>query len=135
MQAFSALICTKIEIFRPELESNMLKQDKKSNAGAKPFDVIMMFKIILLKRYYHLSDEQTEYQIIDRLSFKEFLGLFGIRTLTKSVRRTLMLAGHKKADKNFTVTKTTLKLTGRANLLIHIKLRVQKYTTVSQQKR
>ncbi len=35
----------------------------------------MMFKIILLKRFYNLSDEQTEYQINDRLSFKEFLGL------------------------------------------------------------
>ena len=35
----------------------------------------MMFKIILLKRFYNLSDEQAEYQINDRLSFKEFLGL------------------------------------------------------------
>jgi IS5 family transposase len=34
-----------------------------------------MFKIVLLKRFYNLSDEQTEYQINDRLSFKAFLGL------------------------------------------------------------
>jgi len=34
-----------------------------------------MFKVILLKRFYNLSDEQAEYQINDRLSFKEFLGL------------------------------------------------------------
>jgi IS5 family transposase len=63
------------EMFRPELEANMLNHDKKSNAGCKPYDVVMMFKIILLKRFYNLSDEQTEYQINDRLSFKEFLGL------------------------------------------------------------
>jgi IS5 family transposase len=53
----------------------MLNHDKKSNAGCKPYDVIMMFKILLLKRFYNLSDEQAEYQINDRLSFKEFLGL------------------------------------------------------------
>jgi len=63
------------EMFRSELESNMLNQDKKSRAGSKPYNVVMMFKIILLKRFYNLSDEQAEYQINDRLSFKEFLGL------------------------------------------------------------
>jgi len=63
------------EIFRIELEDNMLKHDKKSNAGCKPYDVVMMFKIVLLKRFYNMSDEQAEYQINDRLSFKEFLGL------------------------------------------------------------
>ena len=63
------------EMFRKELEDNMLNTDKKSAAGCKPYDVVMMFKIILLKRFYNLSDEQAEYQINDRLSFKEFLGL------------------------------------------------------------
>jgi len=63
------------EMFRAILEENMLNREKKSNAGQKPYDVVMMFKIILLKRFYNLSDEQAEYQINDRLSFKEFLGL------------------------------------------------------------
>jgi transposase len=63
------------EMFRPELECGLLNFDKKSNAGCKPYDVVLMFKIILIKRYYNLSDEQAEYQITDRLSFKEFLGL------------------------------------------------------------
>jgi len=63
------------EIFRVELEDNMLNHEKKNNAGCKPYDVVLMFKIILLKRFYNLSDEQAEYQINDRLSFKEFLGL------------------------------------------------------------
>jgi hypothetical protein len=63
------------EMFRTELEENMLNHNKKNNAGCKPHDVVMMFKIILLKRFYNLSDEQAEYQINDRLSFKEFLGL------------------------------------------------------------
>jgi IS5 family transposase len=63
------------EMFRIELEATMLNRDKKSNAGCKPYDVVLMFKIILLKRFYNLSDHQAEYQINDRLSFKEFLGL------------------------------------------------------------
>jgi len=62
------------EMFRPILEANMLNLDKKSPVGCKPYDVVMMFKIILLKRFYNLSDEQAEYQINDRLSFRDFLG-------------------------------------------------------------
>jgi IS5 family transposase len=34
-----------------------------------------MFKILILQRYYNLSDEQTEYQINDRMSFMRFLDL------------------------------------------------------------
>jgi IS5 family transposase len=34
-----------------------------------------MFKILILQRYYNLSDDQTEYQILDRLSFMRFLNL------------------------------------------------------------
>lgn len=63
------------EMFRPLLENKMLNTDKKSNAGAKPYDVVMMFKILILQRYYGLGDKQVEYQIIDRASFKTFLGL------------------------------------------------------------
>ena len=34
-----------------------------------------MFKILILQRYYGLGDKQVEYQILDRTSFKNFLGL------------------------------------------------------------
>jgi len=63
------------EFFRPVLEEKLLNTNKKNNAGAKPFDVVLMFKIMLIQRYYNLGDEQVEYQIIDRTSFKVFLGL------------------------------------------------------------
>jgi len=63
------------ETFRPVLEANLLNHNKTSNAGCRPFDVVLMFKIVLLKRLYHLSDRQAEYQIHDRFSLKEFLGL------------------------------------------------------------
>ena len=63
------------EVFRENLEAKLLNPNKKNNAGAKPYDVVMMFKIMILQRYYGLGDTQIEYQILDRLSFKKFLGL------------------------------------------------------------
>lgn len=62
-------------MFRNILEDALLNKEKKNNAGAKPFDVVMMFKILILQRFYGLGDTQIEYQIIDRTSFKKFLGL------------------------------------------------------------
>lgn len=43
--------------------------------GRPPYDVVLIFKILLLQTLYNLSDEQTEFQIKDRLSFMRFLGL------------------------------------------------------------
>lgn len=63
------------EIFRPKIEEKLKNTEKKNNAGARPFDYVMMFKIMILQRYYGLGDKQIEYQIIDRISFKKFLGL------------------------------------------------------------
>jgi hypothetical protein len=39
------------EIFQSLLEKEMLNHNKKNNVGAKPFDVMMMFKIMILQRY------------------------------------------------------------------------------------
>ncbi len=62
------------EDFRPTLNI-VRKKKRKSSAGRKPYDVVLMFKILVLQNLYNLSDEQTEYQIRDRLSFMRFLGL------------------------------------------------------------
>jgi IS5 family transposase len=43
--------------------------EKKSNAGRKPIDVIVMFRMLVLQSLYNLSDEQVEYEVRDRLSF------------------------------------------------------------------
>ena len=62
------------EQFRPVLEA-ALKKEAKGKGGRPPFDYVMMFKILILQRYYNLSDDRTEFQILDRLSFMRFLGL------------------------------------------------------------
>lgn len=62
------------ELFRPFLMEK-LSVEPKDKGGRRPYDYILMFKIIVLQRYYNLSDDQSEYQICDRLSFMRFLKL------------------------------------------------------------
>jgi IS5 family transposase len=68
------------EIFRPAI-TKALKKIAKGPGGRPPYDYILMFKILILQRLYHISDAQAEYQIKDRLSFMRFLGL----TLSKDI--------------------------------------------------
>jgi len=62
------------ELFRPDLRK-VREKERLSNAGRKPFDEVLMFKILVLKTTYNLADERIEEQIRDRLSFRDFLGL------------------------------------------------------------
>lgn len=62
------------EMFRVILEDNLSKAPK-GKGGRRPFDYVMMFKILILQRYYNLSDDQVEFQINDRMSFMRFLNL------------------------------------------------------------
>lgn len=61
------------ETFRPLLEQ-IHHKPRKSRAGRKPIDVIVMFKLLVLQQLYNISDEELEYQVSDRLSFMQFLG-------------------------------------------------------------
>jgi transposase, IS5 family len=65
------------EGFRARLEAVWRRppEERKSKAGRKPWDALVMFKAIVLCELYHLSDDQVEYQLRDRLSFVRFLGL------------------------------------------------------------
>jgi IS5 family transposase len=62
------------EFFRTILEFGLAKTAKGAG-GRRPYDYVLMFKILILQRYYNLSDDQIEYQINDRMSFMRFLGL------------------------------------------------------------
>ena len=53
-------------IFKPILKKAMQKE-AKGPGGRPPYDYVMMFKILILQRFYNISDAQTEYQIKDRL--------------------------------------------------------------------
>jgi IS5 family transposase len=65
------------ESFRAEIEAvtRPKPEERKSAAGRKRYDAILMFKILVLQSLHNLADEQLEYLIRDRLSFMRFLGL------------------------------------------------------------
>ena len=62
------------QVFVPVLR-RALQHEAKGPGGRPAYDLLLMFKILLLQRYYNVSDEQMQYQITDRWSFQRFLGL------------------------------------------------------------
>jgi IS5 family transposase len=62
------------EAFRPELVA-AVGYSAGAKGGRPPFDVVLMFKILVIQAQNSLSDERAEYLISDRLSFMRFLGL------------------------------------------------------------
>ena len=62
------------EIFRQVLNV-AFKKERKGPGGRPPYDYLLLFKVLILQRLFNLSDDQTEYQIHDRMSFMRFLGL------------------------------------------------------------
>lgn len=62
------------EAFRPKL-ATVPKRSDGTKGGRPPYDPVLMFKILILQSLYTLSDDATEFQIRDSLSFMRFLGL------------------------------------------------------------
>jgi len=62
------------ELFRLDLEGH-LDYRTGPQGGRPPWCPVLLFKILVLQKYYDLSEEQTEFQILDRFSFQRFLGL------------------------------------------------------------
>ena len=70
------------ELFRVKLKNALIKgglrrsvDGRKIAAGRKPWDEVLIFKVLVLQTLYNLSDDQMEYQLRDRLSFMRFAGL------------------------------------------------------------
>ena len=58
------------ESFRPKLKAALIKgelrrseAERKTLAGRKPWDEVVIFKALVLQALYNLSDDQTEYQL------------------------------------------------------------------------
>ena len=62
------------ELFRTDLAGH-LDYQCGVQGGRTPWCPVLMFKILVLQKYYNLSEEQTEFQILDRFRFQRFLGL------------------------------------------------------------
>jgi transposase, IS5 family len=68
------LAAVDFELFRAELDAALGRSDR-SRDGRPPYDPVLMFKVLVLQTLYTLSDDQTEYQLRDRLLFMRFVGL------------------------------------------------------------
>src|SRR5690606_37692685 len=73
LERLSAVI--NFEVFRWPLEQVFAFKSSNRQGGRPPYDAVLIFKVLVLQSLYNLSDDQTEYQIKDRLSFMRFLGL------------------------------------------------------------
>ena len=62
------------EMFRETLEAMHPQRDPRKG-GRPPHDAVRMFKVLVLRELFTLSDKQVEFQIADRLSFQRFLGI------------------------------------------------------------
>jgi hypothetical protein len=60
--------------FRPLLDKGYV-HERKRNAGRKRIDPLILFKMLVLQQLFNLSDEELEFQVNDRRSFEEFVGL------------------------------------------------------------
>ena len=58
--------------FSEKAEMSVQKFSKRRKAAVC---CVMMLKILILQSLYNLSDDETEYQVTDRLSFQKFLGI------------------------------------------------------------
>jgi len=63
------------ELFREMLTDIFEVKQPKGKGGAPHYDYVFMFKILIFQRFYNLSEEQTEFQINDRLSVQRFLDI------------------------------------------------------------
>jgi len=46
-----------------------------SKRGRPPFPELLIFRIVVLKHFYQLSDDEMAFQLYDRLIFRNFVGL------------------------------------------------------------
>ena len=63
-------------LFEKPLQAGLSRLDRDTSKGGRPpFDALMMFRIVVLQHFYQVSDDDMEFQLHDRLSFRQFAGL------------------------------------------------------------
>jgi transposase, IS5 family len=53
----------------------------RAKGGRPPYSTVLMIKILVLQQLYNLADDALEYQLLDRRSFLQFLGLTNSSTI------------------------------------------------------
>jgi IS5 family transposase len=55
--------------------NRVFAKEHKGTGGRPPYSYMLLFKILILQRLFNISDDQAEFQINDRMTFRRFLGL------------------------------------------------------------
>jgi IS5 family transposase len=55
--------------------NRVFAKEHKGTGGRPPYNYLLLFKILILQRLFNISDDQAEFQINDRMTFRRFLGL------------------------------------------------------------
>jgi len=63
------------DLFLPLIEPVRATAEPRGPGGRPAWPALVLFKLLILQRLYHLSDAEAEYQLLDRLSFQRFVGL------------------------------------------------------------
>lgn len=58
-----------------------LPRPSRAKGGRPPYSTVLMIKILVLQQFYNLADDALEYQLLDRRSFLQFLGLTDSSTI------------------------------------------------------
>ena len=58
-----------------------LPRPSRAKGGRPPYPTVLMIKILVLQQLYNLADDALEYQLLDRRSFLQFLGLTDSSTI------------------------------------------------------
>ena len=62
------------EMFR-SLLTKATRKERKGPGGRPAIDVLVKFRMLVVQRLYDLSDEELEFQVADRITFRAFVGL------------------------------------------------------------
>ena len=67
----------------------------RAKGGRPPYPTVLMIKILVLQQLYNLADDTLEYQLLDRRSFLQFLGLTDSSTVpgVRLWRRSSLMGG------------------------------------------
>lgn len=58
-----------------EVLNRVFARENKGAGGRPPYHYLLLFKTLILQRLFNISDDQAEFQINDRMTFRRYLGM------------------------------------------------------------
>ncbi len=65
----------------------------RAKGGRPPYPTELMTRLLVLQQLFNLSDEQVEFQLLDRMSFQRFAGLKNTARVPDRIRSGTSVSG------------------------------------------